>query len=232
MRPRSHAGMLHAGILAIACLALAAPISVAQAASGDAATTPEPAQVGPADWGDVKDLLNATNEEWSVIYPQLSHIWALRLDIDAAAETSQPGGEEKRGSPFDSPMGGTSLSAPVMPNRGGRNQAGGSTPFDPKKAPGAPQATSLSGALGGLLIRGLIAVLLPDEAHPVRVVLSELKTLLNSRDTTDEQLREKLAAVRAVRSKAMRDLETAQTELTQYLTLHQTAVLVNLGILN
>lgn len=232
MPPRLHAG-LHAGFLAIACFALAPSVRPAQAAGEAQAPAAAPATVvTPADWQDVKTLLNATNEEWAVIFPQLSRIWALRQDIDSAAETSHSGAAGRMGGPFDSPLGGNSLNAPVMPNRSGRAQAGGSAPFDPKKAPGAPQAATLSGALGGLLVRGLIAALLPDEAHPVRAVLSELKTLIDSHDATDEQIREKLAAVRAVRSKAMRDLQTAQHDLTPYLTVDQTAALVNLGILD
>jgi hypothetical protein len=62
--------------------------------------------------------------------------------------------------------------------------------------------------------------------------MTELQTLLNSHDATNDQIREKLASVRAVRNKAIRDLEEAQKDLTPYLTVEQLAILVSLGILD
>jgi len=220
----------HLTLLAAASIALSPAIPHARAA--DTAPAPAPTQLNPPDWETLKKQLQATNEEWSVLYPQLWRICAMREDLGA----SVPQTPISPKSPFENagPMGGTSLSAPEMPNRSGRGQANGTSPFDPKKAPGSPSAESptLMGALGGLLVRGLIDVLLPDQGHPVRTVVGELRALLDSHDTTDDQLRDKLAAVRAVRNKERRDLQSAQKELTPFLTLDQTALLVSLGILD
>ena len=84
----------------------------------------------------------------------------------------------------------------------------------------------------GLIGRILVDTFLPEQSHPVQTVLTELQTLVNTYDVTDEQIREKLAAVRAVRNKVRRDLAAAQKELGAYLTVEQMAVLVSLGYLD
>jgi len=222
-------------VLVVACVGLFLCASGVRAA-GDA-QPPAADQINPADWVQIKELLQATNEEWSVIYPQLWRIRMMREDIDTAPETAAPEGRRRTNGVFDSPMGGTSLNAPVMPDRGGRGggvggQGGGNGPFDPKKAPGATGQSSLSAALRGIAIRTMINMVIPDQRHPLRSVMTELRTLMDSRETTDEALREKLAAVRAVREREVQDLRAAQGELAPYLTISQTALLVYLGVLD
>lgn len=218
---------MHLSTFAMAIAALL-PLAALARAADDAA--PAPADVNPDDWEQIKSLLKSSDEEWSVIYPQLWRIHGLRQDIDATdADTAPP--ERRRRAIFDSPMGGTSLSAPVMPARDNRRD-GPAGPFDPAKAPGAPQASGISAALRGLAIRTMINMMLPDQKHPVQTILAELDTLLDTHSATDEQLREKLAALRAVRNQEIQDLQAAQKQLVKYLTADQTAVLVELGLLD
>jgi hypothetical protein len=60
---------------------------------------------------------------------------------------------------------------------------------------------------------------------------SELTKLLEDKGATNEDIKAKLAALRAAREKAKADLAKAQTELREVLTLRQEAVLVGAGIL-
>ncbi len=220
-------------LLAATCLALLAATPI-RAAEGPQAGPTAP-QIDAGDWESMRRMLQATDEEWTVLFPQIFRICALREDLAATAAAIPP----SQG-PFANagPMGGTSLAAPEMPNRARgpattRPPTAGTSPFDPKKAPGAANPdSSLMGAVGGLLMKGFIGMLIPDMGHPVQAVLTELRTLLNSRDATDDQIREKLATVRAVRTKSLRDLAAAQKELAPYLTLDQAALLVSLGILD
>jgi hypothetical protein len=61
--------------------------------------------------------------------------------------------------------------------------------------------------------------------------LMDLLAATNDPKTTPEQLKEKLAAVRAARQKARADLAAAQKDLLELLTSDQEAVLVDLGVL-
>ena len=180
------------------------------------------------NWPAVQARLRATHEEWSVILPMLQRISVLREDVNATAG-AVAAGRRGVGGAFDSPMGGTSLDAPIMPNRGGGGA--GSGPFDPKIAPGTEQRQSLLGALGGLMGRAIIGMVIPDQSHAMQTLLTELRGLAESREATDEQIREKLAAARAARNKAVRDLAAAQNDLEPFLTVDQLAILVSLGYL-
>jgi hypothetical protein len=61
--------------------------------------------------------------------------------------------------------------------------------------------------------------------------MMDLLTATNDPKTTPEQLKEKLAAVRAARQKARADLAAARKDLLELLTGDQEAVLVGLGVL-
>ena len=232
----------HLGMLAAAILGFLLWESAARAEGETGAlTTSVPAAAYVDDWDGLQARLGATNEEWSVIYPQLWRIRVLRDDVHATAGTAAPdrrglfGGAlaDRRGGlggALDSPMGGTSLNAPVMSSRSGGGRGSREKPFDPKIAPGAP--TAGVGVLRGLLGRVFINLIVPDQRYPVQTVLTELQTLLNSHDATEDQIREKLAAARAVRNKVQRDLAAAQKDLVPYLTVEQMAVLVSLGYLD
>ena len=75
----------------------------------------------------------------------------------------------------------------------------------------------------------MVELMMPDQSRPVQTLLTELQGLLDSGDATDEQIGEKLAAVRAARKKAAGELETARRELAPFLTVDQVAILVSLG---
>ena len=59
-----------------------------------------------------------------------------------------------------------------------------------------------------------------------------LRTALESETTTPEDLKAKLAAVRAVRKKGTADLAAAREELKKVVTVRQEAVLVSMGLLD
>ena len=132
---------------------------------------------------------------------------------------------------MNSPLGGTSLDTPMVPegmNGSRRGFFGGSSmPFDPNAAPGRTSTNSVTGTR-----RTQGRRLGSDQGNSVEALLSELQTLLATKSATSAQILEKLALIRATRAKAARDLQHAQNELTPLLTLDQIAVLVSLGYLD
>ncbi len=175
--------------------------------------------------------LRSTQEEWSIIYPQLQRITALRAAVYAsgAAATSSGNGGTRR--MLDSPLGGTSMDAPTMVGSGGR-WGGRTNPFDPARAPGSPSNGSALGGITRRVGRGMAGSLRLRDGNPVQALLTELQGLLEDTNTTDKQLWDKLTAIRAARGKAARELETAQRDLTELLTVDQLAVLMNLGYMD
>jgi hypothetical protein len=196
----------------------AAPVSATVALANDA----------PA----LQSRLKATAEEWSILYPRLQRITALREEVHATIVPGAPVRNTKPMGIFDSPLGGTSLDAPpAMASRG--NSRGG--PFDPDNAPGSPavaRGRGVLGLIGGALGRVVIDMAMPAPGSSVQNLLNELQTNLNATETSDEEIREKLAAVRAARARAARDLAAAQSELTPFLTPDQLAILVVLDYLD
>jgi hypothetical protein len=140
---------------------------------------------------------------------------------------------------FNSPLGGTSLDTPTMPegmNGSRRGLLGGtSMPFDPKAAPGHPAPQNLILALLGIdpaqVRRSIAGNFRTGQGNSVEALLSELQTLV-SENASNAQLREKLASIHAARAKAARELQHAQDDLAPLLTLEQTAILVSLGYLD
>jgi hypothetical protein len=68
--------------------------------------------------------------------------------------------------------------------------------------------------------------------NSVSSAIAELRTTLAESKSTPEQLRGRIAAVRAARAKAVADLGTAQSELMELLTTDQQAILVSEGLLD
>jgi len=62
--------------------------------------------------------------------------------------------------------------------------------------------------------------------------LGDLQASLADPKTSPDLLKEKVAGVRAARQKARAELETAQKELLELLTVDQEAVLVSMGYLD
>lgn len=83
------------------------------------------------------------------------------------------------------------------------------------------------GGRGGPNAPAVDATTLP----PVARALAELKTVLDNKEATPEQIKEKLTALREAKAKAKENLLAAQKELTELLTARQEAVLVQNGTL-
>ena len=67
---------------------------------------------------------------------------------------------------------------------------------------------------------------------PVAAASKDLQDLLDNKDSTSEQIKVKLTALREARTKAHEELVAAQAELKELLTARQEAVLVVRGMLD
>lgn len=66
---------------------------------------------------------------------------------------------------------------------------------------------------------------------PTAKASAELRTLLENKDASADDIKAKLAALREARAKTRADLEAARKELKEVLTQRQEAVLVTNGML-
>jgi hypothetical protein len=201
-------------------------VALALSASAIRAQTAEEASA-------LQTQLRATAEEWTVLLPKLRQVVALRAEVQAtAAEPEARAGYLMRA--LDSPLGGTSMDVPVMQGSGLRNLASAlglaSGPFDPAKAPGNVPSGDKSRPNG--VGRAFAERMRVTRGNGVQALLTDLQTLIDDKATTEEQLREKLAEVRAARAKATRDLVAAQADLAALLTPDQLASLVSQGYLD
>ena len=71
----------------------------------------------------------------------------------------------------------------------------------------------------------------PADTRPGAAESAALRTAIESDSTSADDLKAKLAAVRAVRKKGAADLAVAREELKKVVTVRQEAVLVSMGIL-
>ena len=71
----------------------------------------------------------------------------------------------------------------------------------------------------------------PADTRPGAAESAALRTAVESDSTSADDLKAKLAAVRAVRKKGAADLAVAREELKKVVTVRQEAVLVSMGIL-
>jgi hypothetical protein len=62
--------------------------------------------------------------------------------------------------------------------------------------------------------------------------ITKLQAVVGDDKATDKQLKEKIAAVRAAKEKARRELAQAQKDAEQVLTADQIATLIGIGILD
>lgn len=67
---------------------------------------------------------------------------------------------------------------------------------------------------------------------PVAIAAAELRTTLDNKESTPDQIKAKLQALRDAKDKANADVTAAQAELKSLLTARQEAVLVSQGVLN
>ena len=129
-----------------------------------------------------------------------------------------PGMRGGRGRGMGGPM--------AMGGPGMRGGMGGPPPDalgnQPPAGPNGPPPTSAPA--------GTAAATQPqNEALPM--ALRDLRAVLADRGTTEQQVQEKLKAVRDARAKIHADLDAARTELLKTLTLDQQATLVAMGFL-
>lgn len=66
---------------------------------------------------------------------------------------------------------------------------------------------------------------------PVQQASADLRSVLDNKDSTPEQIKVKLDAYRAARTKAREELTAAQAELKDLLSARQEAALVSMGML-
>jgi hypothetical protein len=178
---------------------------------------------------DLQKALRATDEEWSIIYPELEQIVALRAAVEADGSTAAGTGLTRRFG--NGPMGGSSMDVPTMAGRGGGRYGGRVSPFDPSLAPGG-RVSGQGAALTRGLARNWANSVKTGQGNSVLILLNELQSLLDDENSTDNQLFDKLNVIRAARAKATCDLDAAQSDLKQLLTIDQLAVLVSLGYID
>jgi hypothetical protein len=70
------------------------------------------------------------------------------------------------------------------------------------------------------------------QRNPIAEAMTDLQTTLADPKHTDDQVKEKVAAVRAARAKAQAQLTEAQDDLLPLLTADQTATLIGLGYMD
>jgi hypothetical protein len=86
---------------------------------------------------------------------------------------------------------------------------------------------------GGARFGGMMGGFLTASSgqNQVAVALADLRTALRSKDTPDDVIKTKLQAVRDARATASANLDAAEKDLKDLLTMHQEGVLVRIGIL-
>ncbi len=97
----------------------------------------------------------------------------------------------------------------------------------------AAQAAAGQSAGGGQRFGGVMGGFITGQGGQSQVAkaLADLRATLRSKDSPDDVVKTKLQAVRDARAAAKTDLEAAQNDLRDVLTLRQEAVLVRLGMM-
>jgi len=93
------------------------------------------------------------------------------------------------------------------------------------------QMQNMMGRFGGGRRGGPQQDATSQPANPVRDAAAELQKVLDNKDATADQIKEKLTALHEVKAKATEELKKAQAELRELLTVRQEAVLVSQGLL-
>lgn len=195
---------------------------------------PDPSPPTSTGLENVKQLIKAADQEWTVIAPKLQAVVTAREAVMTYAANAfgrgfgfaGPGdfGTDSFNGPSNGPGfgGGRFGRGPGVAGSpdGGRGREG----FDPATLAAVVAARGGPGRGGPDALGGL--------NNPVSAALRDLKTVLADPTTTPEQLKTKLAAIRTARQKAATDLQTAQRDVLRLLTADQEATLVSLGYID
>jgi len=196
---------------------LAASLMIALASlTATAQDMPDNGPPGGPDGGNPRQMmlqhlqqrLNLTDAQFQSIKPQIEQIMQLRRDLDMRGPGRRPGGPEIQGGPDGN--------ANMQGGPGGPDMQGG--PADPP-APdnAAPQDDGNAGN---------------QAASPVQTKLSDLRNALGDGSSSDAEIQQKVAALRAARADAQAALSKAQSNLEKSLTSRQQAELIAMGILD
>ncbi len=168
---------------------------------------PDPAEMRQRFSDRMKEMLGATDAEWKALQPAVDKVRQLQRDAGGRGPgMGGPGGPGGRGGPDGGGPGGFG-----GPGARGGPDGGGGGPQDQGDRP-----------------RG------PDQDQPqsdVQQKLSDLRSALQDKDTSADQIKSKLAALRDARTKAKADLVKAQNNLRDMLTVRQEATMVMMNVL-
>jgi len=178
-----------------------------------------------AETTNLQALLKATDEEWRVINPKLQAVVTARQAVltytTSAARFGGFGGPN---------FGADSLEGPGN-GFGGRGGRGGGRGAGPGR-PGGQMPDFPAGQMPDFPGGGRGGPGGPGGNNQVGTALTELKTALADATSAPEQIKARLAAVRAARRKAASDLAEAQKALLPLLTPDQEVTLVSLGYID
>jgi hypothetical protein len=150
---------------------------------------------------NIRRQLNVGDAEWTVLLPKIQRVLADLSDV-------------RQNNP-------TGVSSGLMPNLPMAGNVGG--PMG-----GAAGVGGMAGMAGGMAGAANAA---NARETPQAKAWRELQQALQDDQTPDAEVKAKLAAWRQLHEGAKSDLDAAQKDLTQYVTLRQEGVLITMGIL-
>lgn len=163
----------------------------------------------------VKQRLGATNDEWKALAPKIEGVMALQQELAVTTDRAgmrPPMRGDERGARegFGGPPGGGRMGRPD-----------GGVPAGGPGAPGGPGGPGDQGIPNGP----------PPGDSELAAAQQELRAAVESKATSAEDLKAKLAAYRELRDKARAQLLAAQKELAAVVTARQESTLVIMGML-
>lgn len=196
---------------------------------------------------ELKDALNASQEQWTLLAPKIQKIQQLRRDVSGSGGgMGGPGGGFGPGGP--PPGGGFGPGGPDQhgsPDDSGPNGNGSPDGPPPTTRPAHSSATTRPAhapPLAGFAEHGPHEFAHPNDDGPgpgrggphrsdVQDKLDDLSDALDTNAKPDE-IRAKIAALHEARAKARTGLEKSQDELRGMIDARQEAVLITMGVLD
>jgi len=186
---------------------------------------------------DLQQPLGANSEEWKIIAPVLAKVVAGEEALASTGADENGGGDFGGGrGGMGGPGGGNdTFGGPASTADGGRGRGGRGRGMGGDFGPGgmgggnpAPAAAAPAGDAAispGITASASNRITLPQ-------ALSDLSSALASADTSEGQLKERVALVRDARKRTEAEVAAGRKELLKILTLDQEAALVALGYLD